>query len=573
MAKNVIDKIIQILIDLKRISQKELNEAMSLQKVKKCSLSQVLIDKGFIKESDLFSLLVRELNIPFINLSKYKLNPELKELVPERVARLHHVVPLSMSEEAITIATADPLNVVAIDDLRSITFKEIDVVMSPQEQIARTIDSFYGEEGQMAETTVSELTQDIQIEDFEIVSEFDQQDDSMGMSFDESEKAPIVRMVNLVLKEALKQGASDIHIEPFLEGMRVRFRVDGVLKDVFTIPKENQNGVIVRMKIMSRLDITTTHIPQDGRFKLKVTGKEVDFRVSLLPTTFGQKIVLRVLDKSKLNVGLEGLGFSERSLNKLKEAIAKPFGMILVTGPTGSGKSTSLYSMINALNTVDKNIITVEDPVEYLIDGLTQIQAYPEIGLTFAEGLRSILRQSPDIVMVGEIRDGETADISIKASLTGQLVFSTLHTNDAAGALTRLVNMGVEPFLVASSLVLVSAQRLCRRICSNCKQEVDNWRNIAAKMDLEDVLKGPIYYGTGCEKCNFTGYKGRMGVTEILDIDDSVQNMLLSGKTSDEIKEYARKEQGMVTLWEDAIDKCNQGMTTLEEVLRITAND
>ncbi len=570
MAKNLIDRIIQTLIDLKRITQKDLNEALSLQKIKKCSLSKILIEKEFIKESDLFSLLMRELKIPFINLSKYKMNPDLRDIVPERVARKYHIVPLSITDDAITIATADPLNIMAMDDLRSLTFKEVDVVLSTSEQIEKTIDIFYEAE---KEVTVSEITQDIQIEDFEIISETDGGDDSAGVQVDESEKAPIVRMVNLLLREALKQGASDIHIEPTLEGMRVRFRVDGILKDVFTIPKENQNGVIVRMKIMSRLDITTVHVPQDGRFKLKVSGKEVDFRVSLLPTTFGQKIVLRVLDKSKLKVGLEGLGFCERSLNKLKEAIKKPFGMILVTGPTGSGKSTSLYSMINSLNTVDKNIITVEDPVEYLIEGLTQIQAYPEIGLTFAEGLRSILRQSPDIVMVGEIRDGETADISIKASLTGQLVFSTLHTNDASGALTRLVNMGVEPFLVASSLVLVSAQRLCRKICPNCKEEVKNYQKIISNLEVQTSLKGPIYFGTGCEKCNFTGYKGRMGITEILDIDDEVRNMLLGGKTSDAIKEYARKEQGMLTLWEDALDKCAQGLTTLEEVLRVTTND
>jgi type IV pilus assembly protein PilB len=569
MAKNIIDNIIQTLIDLKRISQKDLKEAMKLQKKKNCSLSKILIDKGFIKEGDLFSLFVRELNIPFINLSKYKLDPALKEMVPERVARRHHIVPLSATDSSITVAMSDPLNVFAIDDLRNITFKEVDVVMSTHADIAKTITHFYEEK---QETSVSEITQDMQIEDFEIVSEQETAED-MGMRVDESEKAPIVRMVNLLLKEALKQGASDIHIEPTLEGMRVRFRIDGLLKDIFTIPKENQNAVIVRMKIMARLDITTTHIPQDGRFKLKVTGREVDFRVSLLPTTFGQKVVLRVLDKNKLKVGLNGLGFLEQSLEKIKEAIRKPFGMILVTGPTGSGKSTSLYSMINVLNTVDRNIITVEDPVEYLVDGLTQIQAYPEIGLTFAEGLRSILRQSPDIVMVGEIRDNETADIAIKASLTGQLVLSTLHTNDAAGALTRLVNMGVEPFLVASSLVLVSAQRLCRRICVNCKQELEDSDKIIRHFHFEDTLHGPLYAGAGCEACNFTGYKGRMGITEILEVDDEVQNMLLGGKTSDDIKEYARKKQGMMTLWEDALKKCSQGMTTLEEVLRVTAND
>jgi len=570
MSKSIIDKIIQTLIDLKKINKKDLNNAISLQKIKKCSLDKILIEKGCLEEKDFLGLLMRELNIPFIDLNKYNLDTNLKDFIPKRVALKYKIIPVSAIDSSMMIATSDPLNVVAIDDLKSITGRNIDIVMGLSDEIWKAIDSFYEEKEEV--TSVQEVSQDIQIEDFEIVSDKGSEEEAETV-IDESEKAPIVRMVNLMLRESLKQGASDIHIEPSLEGMRVRFRIDGILKDVFTIPKENQNGVLVRMKIMSRLDITVSQVPQDGRFKLKVFGKEVDFRVSLLPTIFGQKIVLRILDKSKLAVGLNGLGFSEKSLSLIQEAIKKPFGMILVTGPTGSGKSTSLYSMIDQLNTVDKNIITVEDPVEYLIEGLTQIQAYPEIGLTFAEGLRAILRQSPDIVMVGEIRDNETADISIKASLTGQLVFSTLHTNDAAGALTRLVNMQVEPFLVASSLVLVSAQRLCRKICNKCKQVVKDSQKILSNLDYKFDPGVEIYSGAGCEQCNFTGYRGRMGLTEILDVDDEVQNLLLQGKSSDEIKEYARAEQGMMTLWEDAIEKCLAGWTTLEEVIRVTSDD
>ncbi len=569
MAKTIKDKILQMLIDAQKLTKKEVSEAIALQKKKKISLDKALIEKGHIKEQDLMAILVRELNIPFINLSKYKIDPALQEIVPQRIARQYRIVPLSMLDYTLTIALSDPFNIFLIDDLKNVTGKEIDVVMSTNAEISKAIDAFYGVPSEMK---VDEITKEIDIEDFEIVSDSNQSDGDDG-SVDESEKAPIIRMINLIVKEALKRRASDIHIEPEVDGMRVRYRVDGVLHDILNIPKENQNAVLVRIKIMSRLDITTNQIPQDGRFKLRVENKEVDFRVSILPTTFGQKVVMRVLDKSKLSVGLEGLGFEEKSLSILKEAIAKPFGMILVTGPTGSGKSTTLYSIISELNTVERNIITVEDPVEYLIEGLTQIQARPEIGLTFAEGLRAILRQSPDIVMVGEIRDNETADIAIKASLTGQLVFSTLHTNDAAGTLTRLVDMEVEPFLVASSLVLVSAQRLCRKICSKCKEEANVPDDLRKRLKDKLPKGAKFYHGKGCEACNQTGYLGRMGLTELLEVDDVMRDMLIQGKSSDDIKNYARAERGMVTLWDDAINKCMSGMTSLEEALRITTND
>jgi len=317
----------------------------------------------------------------------------------------------------------------------------------------------------------------------------------------------------------------------------------------------------------------TFYIFHRHRFKLKIGKKEVDFRVSILPTTYGQKIVMRVLDKATLSVGLDGLGFEKKSLDILKEAIQKPFGMVLITGPTGSGKSTTLYSIISELNTVERNIITVEDPVEYLIEGLTQIQTHPDIGLTFAAGLRAMLRQSPDVVMVGEIRDNETADIAIKASLTGQLVFATLHTNDAAGALTRLVDMDVESFLVASSLVLVSAQRLCRKICEHCKEKVDVPKKVREQLKLKLPAGVTFYHGKGCSQCNETGYLGRMGITELLEIDDTIRDMLIEGKSSDDIKEYACKENGMITLWDDVMAKCVAGVTSLEEVLRIASND
>ena len=569
MSETLKDKVLKSLIQSQHLKQKDIDEAVALQKKKGISLDKALLQKGLINEKDLLVLLVRELNIPFINLGKYRIDPSLKEIIPERVARQYHILPLSALENSITVAIADPLNVFAIDDLKNITGKDIEIVMSTSEDIARTVDQYYG---MQTAATVSDISKDIDVGDFEIVSEREK-GENLDTVVDESEKAPIIRMVNLIIKEALRQRASDIHIEPMVDHVRVRYRIDGVLRDILEIPKENQNAVTVRIKIMSRLDITSIHVPQDGRFKLKVASKEVDFRVSILPITFGHKIVMRILDKENLSIGLGGLGFTEKHVKIMEEAIKRPFGMMLVTGPTGSGKSTTLYSMLNTLNTVDRNIVTVEDPVEYLLDGLTQIHTNAEIGLTFAEGLRAILCQSPDVVMIGEIRDNETADISIKASLTGQLVLSTLHTNDAAGALTRLIDMGVEPFLVASSLILVSAQRLCRRICEQCKQPVDIPKEVLKELDYRFKPGVVFYTGKGCKGCLNTGYRGRLGITEVLEIDDTVRDMLLSGKSSGDIKKYSRDKKGMETLWEDAMEKCVSGLTTLEEVLRVTTSE
>lgn len=569
MAETFKERILNTLIESKKISRSDLNAAMALQKEKKIGLDKALLEKGLINEKELLVLLVKELHIPFINLAKYKIDPELKFVISEKLARQYRIVPISKLNTVITVAFADPLNIFAIDDLKNLTGKEIDVVMSTETDIMKAIDKFYGAKGV---ASVSDVSKDIDIADFEIISEqegFKHEE----ISADEGEQAPIIRMVNLVIKEALKRRASDIHIEPQADNVRVRYRIDGVLQDILTIPHENQNAVVIRLKIMSRLDITENRVPQDGRFKMKVGSQEVDFRVSLLPTTFGPKVVMRILDRQSLSVGLDGLGFSRQSLEILKDSIHKPFGMVLVTGPTGSGKSTTLYSIINELNTVDRNIITVEDPVEYLVEGLTQIHARPEIGLTFAAGLRSILRQSPDIVLVGEIRDNETADIAIKASLTGQLVFSTLHTNDAAGALTRLVDMGVEPFLVASSLVLVAAQRLCRKICNHCKEPIEIPEATLKDLDFTATKKLKFFHGKGCHLCRDTGYLGRMGISEILQIDDHVRDMLIKGMSSDQIKKYAIEKLEMKTLYDDAVDKMTAGVTTLEEVLRVTSRD
>src|SRR3989338_44846 len=522
MGKTLKEKILDALIEVKHLKPEEVNAAIQLQKTKGLSLDKALVEKGLITEQELLILLVKELNIPPINLAKYKIDPGLQMVLPERIARQYRVIPFSELGNTITIVMADPFNIFAIDDLKNITGHDIDIAISTESEILLAIDNYYGVR---KEASVSEVSHGIDAEKFEFVSE--QEEEEIGEEvLEESEQAPIVRMVDLVIKEALKQNASDIHIEPMAQEVRVRYRIDGILRDILNIPKSNQNGVLVRIKIMSRLDITENRVPQDGRFKMRVTGREVDFRGSILPATFGPKIVMRILDKGNLSIGLDGLGFFPEEINLFKEAIAKPFGMVLVTGPTGSGKSTTLYSIINQLNTVDRNIVSIEDPVEYLIEGLTQIQARSDIGLTFAAALRAILRQNPDIVMVGEIRGSETADITIKASLTGQMVFSTLHTNDAAGALTRLVDMGVEPFLVASSLVMVCAQRLCRRICPKCKEPVKIPEKAIKDLGIKADAATKLFHGKGCDSCRNTGYQGRMGALEIMVIDDEIREML-----------------------------------------------
>ena len=517
------ERILKTLKSLPNINPADIDALSYTQQDKNIGLVKSLIKQGLISEQDLLVLLMRELHLPSIDLTKYRFDERLKNTIGEKIARQYQVMPLSLLGNTLTIAISDPLNVFILDDLRNLTGKEIDIVIASESQILRAIDQFYVS----AIEAMAQATQNLEEADFEIVQNASAQDADDAKA---GEQAPVIRIVNLVIKEAIRQRASDIHIEPLEQGMRVRFRIDGILQDILTIPKESKNAVGVRIKIMAGLDITNFQTPQDGRFKMRVGTQEVDFRVSLLPTTFGQKIVMRVLDKNNLSVGLSKLGFSSNAVTVLEEAVYKPFGMILVTGPTGSGKSTTLYSLVNKLNTPERNIITIEEPVEYLVDGLTQIEVKPDIGLNFATGLRAVLRQSPDVVMVGEIRDAETADIAIKASLTGQLVLSTLHTNDAAGAVTRLVDMGLEPFLVASSLILVCAQRLCRRICPHCKKPVEISPEVMKKIQHR-VKAGAIFYeGRGCDRCRGTGYLGRVGVTEILQIDDTIREMLLKEK-------------------------------------------
>lgn len=556
------ERLIELLVHQKMLSEEKLKEALEIQKKRAIPLREVLLKEGFISETKLVSVLAESLYIPTLNLANYRIDPLLVEVIPERLARQYSMIPISRIGDTLTVAMADPLNIFALDDLRLLTGYKIDPVIALEKDILQAVNNVYRRNNE----EVSVLDDEDAIKN--VLSASDEGTLELSSLKDESYTTPIVKIVNLMILEALKRRASDIHIEPQESSLRVRFRVDGELIDVFSIPKKNQSAIIARIKIISGLDITEMRLPQDGRFKVRFVNKEIDFRVSSLPTTFGQKLVLRLLDKSALSLGIDSLGFSGHSLNLFKEAITKPYGMILVTGPTGSGKSTTLYSVLTQLNTPERNIITVEDPVEYQVLGITQIQVKQDIGLDFASGLRSLLRQSPDIILIGEIRDAETADIAVKAALTGQLVMSTLHTNNAAQAITRLVDMGVEPFLAATSLIMSSAQRLIRLICAHCKEPDFPPEVLLKKINLK--ANSQFFHGRGCQACNNTGFFGRCGLLEILMIDDTMKDMIVKGESSDQIQDYAVKKLGMRTLRQEALEKAQGGFTTLEEVLRIT---
>ncbi|MBU4375898.1 MAG: Flp pilus assembly complex ATPase component TadA [Candidatus Omnitrophica bacterium] len=569
MAKSLKDRLVEVLLDSKLITKEQLDKALKMQKKEKSNIGEVLVKEGFITQKDLMIILSRELNIPPMNLARYKISPDVIKLIPERIAKQYHLLPVAILGNTLTLAMSDPLNIFAIDDIRMLTKFDIDPVLATESDIKEAINIYYG----TASTEMSQILEDAKEKEGEL-EVVEHEDIDISRLTEESKKAPIVKMVDLMLAEALKKRASDIHIEPCERELRIRYRIDGALHEALTLPKKNQNAVLARLKIMSKLDITESRLPQDGRFKIRLEGREVDFRVSVLPVSYGSKVVLRALDKSSLGVGLDKLGFLKEELERFEEGLKRPYGMLLLTGPTGCGKSTTLYSILNKLNTPEKNIITVEDPVEYQVEGITQIPVNADIGLTFSAGLRGLLRQSPDIIMVGEIRDFETADIAIKASLTGELVLSTLHTNDAPGAITRLIDMGVEPFLVASSIVLTAAQRLCRRICPHCKEEADIPMAVLERVWINkaemDKLKGKKFFkGRGCPKCNNTGYYGRMGTLEVLIIDDAIRDMIIKCVPADQLKDYAVKH-GMSTLRDNALKKFINGDTTLEEVLRIT---
>lgn len=561
----------EILLKSKRITKAQLDRALSLQKEKGIPLKKILVEEGIIPEDILLSLFSEQLYMPTLRLGKFKFDPEIINLIPERMAKLYNTIPLSRIGSTITVAMSDPLNIFALDDLSNFTGCNIDIVLSPQEEIVHAIDGQYRRETKDMQSILDESAASHTTGSDKNLEVFKTEEIELTNALVESEKAPIVQLVDIILAQALKKRASDIHVEPEVDCLRIRYRVDGSLHDALRIPKINQNAILARLKIISNLDITENRIPQDGRFKVKTEGREIDFRVSSLPTTFGQKFVLRALDKANLSVGLDKLGFSLQPAANFKAAVGKPFGMMLVTGPTGSGKSTTLYSVLNQLNTAERNIITIEDPVEYQVEGITQMQVKPDIGLDFASGLRSILRQSPDVIMIGEIRDAQTADIAIKAALTGQLVLSTLHTNDAISSITRLIDMGVEPFLVASSIIMLCAQRLARKICLKCRKPIEISDEFLKKIGFHGKAK--FYAAQGCKYCNNTGFFGRVAVLETVLIDDSLREMIIRKKSLDEIKDYAINKLGMKTLRDDAFQKVKEELTTLDEAIRITTEE
>ena len=563
VASSLRQRVVDLLVENCGLDRKKLEAALRESGSKSRGLGRLLVEEGFVSQKELLAVLAKGLGFPPINLSRYQIDPALAELVPERLARKHRLIPVSRIGKSLSVAMADPLNVLALDDLTLLTTYDIAPVLAAEEDISQAIDKLYQASPTRLESLLNEPAQEGQAPGVEKEKSEEEVMDltPFGMA---GQRGPIVRVVDLMLTDALKARASDLHVEPYEKEVRVRYRVDGALVEAFTLPKRHQSALVTRLKIMSRLDITENRLPQDGRFKVRLDGREVDFRVSVLPTGFGNKVVLRVLDRGNLSVGLDELGFLPGSLAAFHKAIERPYGMILVTGPTGSGKSTTLYSVLTEMNEPGRNIVTVEDPVEYQVEGVTQVQVNPEIGLTFSSVLRAFLRQAPDVVLVGEIRDVETADIAIKASLTGQIVLATLHTNDAPSAITRLINMGVDPFLLASSLIFVAAQRLCRQLCPRCKVPD------AVKTEL---LKGKkLYRGKGCPYCRATGFRGRFAILEAMLLDDALREMIITRKPLDDLRTYCFSH-GMKSLRQEGMEHALSGRTSLEEVLKVTAED
>jgi type IV pilus assembly protein PilB len=544
-----------LLLENGLISEEQLSYVLQLQKKTGKKLGEILIDEGIIQEKQIIEVLEFQLGIPHMDMEKYYIDPEIPKLISESLARRHMLIPVKKEHGRLVVAMQDPLNIFAVDDVQIATGMEISPVISTRNDILNAIDQYYGK--QRAEQAIEEFKKQYQVDS---ISDLDDE------TLNEINNAPVVRLVNTIIEQAVKQKASDIHIEPFESFIRVRYRIDGELQEVMTPSKATHSAIITRIKIMGKLDIAEKRLPQDGRVEALIDGREVDLRISVMPTVYGEKIVIRLLDRSGFITSKAQLGFTKENLKLFDKIIMNPNGIILVTGPTGSGKSTTLYAILKELNKVSKNIITVEDPVEYKLEGINQVQVNLKAGLTFASGLRSILRQDPDIVMIGEIRDSETAQIAVRAAITGHLVLSTMHTNDAASTVVRLVDMGIEPYLVASSVVGVVAQRLVRRICENCKTE-------AAPTEFEKELLGlqgneKLYKGKGCSVCGNTGYKGRVAVHEIMAVTKPLRELINNRASSDEIKK-AIIQQGTITLKENCTQLILDGITTTEELIKV----
>jgi type IV pilus assembly protein PilB len=564
----------EILIKESLITSDQLRQALEHQKAHGGRLGTCLMKLGFVSDDEITGVLSRQYGVPSINLKYYEVEGSVIKLIPQDTALRYQIVPLSRVGSTLTIAMTDPTNVFAMDDIKFMTGFNVEPVVASETAIAEAITKFYGEAG--SEEELSKVMKDLAADeaaDLEVAAE--EQEMNLAELERAAEEAPIIKLVNLLLTDAVKRGASDIHIEPYEKEVRVRFRIDGVLQSVMNPPMKLRDAITSRVKIMSKLDISEKRLPQDGRIMIKYRKngkiKDLDFRVSTIPTLFGEKIVMRLLDKENLRLDMTKLGFEAESLAKFERAILRPYGMVLVTGPTGSGKTNTLYSSISRLNTVDTNIMTAEDPVEFQLAGVNQVQMKDQIGLNFASALRAFLRQDPNIILVGEIRDFETAEIAVKAALTGHLVLSTLHTNDAPSTVSRLMNMGIEPFLVATSVNLICAQRLVRRICQNCKEPLDvpEQAMLDAGFTPEEAKTTKIYVGKGCTTCNKTGYKGRVGLYEVMEINDELRELILVGASALELKKKAL-DLGMIMLRRSGLIKIAAGLTTLEEVLRET---
>ncbi|HEY2615188.1 MAG TPA: ATPase, T2SS/T4P/T4SS family [Chthoniobacterales bacterium] len=569
-SKSFAERIADVLIEDGLLLPNQLQEAVAIQQKDGGRLLKILADRQFVTDQDMAVSMSRCLNTPLINLAKLRVPEEVMSLVPREMARTNKLVPIARLNGKLFVAMADPTNVLAVDDVKRRVQVEVVPMIATEKSVMDALAGVHT--GSNMSQVLKQVAEDVaNAGEVEVQAAKHEEIDLDRLATD-SEDAPVIKIVNLILVQAVKEKASDIHIEPFQRTLKLRYRIDGELIMAESPPKALQLPITSRIKILAGLNIAERRVPQDGRFRIKVLGKEVDLRVSILPTAYGEKIVIRILDKTALTGTIDQMGMDPSTLDKFKKAIDAPHGMILVTGPTGSGKTTTLYSVLQELNNPQYNIVTVEDPIEYELSGINQVSVRNDIGLDFASALRSILRQDPDIVMVGEIRDNETADIAVKAALTGHQVLSTLHTNDAAGAITRLDDMGIEPFLISSSVIMACAQRLVRRICTNCREEFVPEPEIFEQLGMKPIEGGLFYHGTGCDRCKGRGYLGRVAIIEALPVSEAVRRLIIKRASSAVVKNQAVSE-GMKTLRMVGIDKALEGITTLEEIWRVTAED
>ena len=570
-SKSFGERIADVLIEDGLLLPNQLEEAVGMQKSEGGRLLKILTDRQFVTEQDMAFSMGRCLNTPPVNLGKLRVPEDVMALIPREMAKANKLVPIARLDGKLFVAMADPTNVLAVDDLKRRVQLEIVPMIATEKSVHDALAGVHGG-ANMSQVLRQVAEEAAQNADTVEVQTTKREDIDLDRLAHDSEDAPVIKIVNLILAQAIKEKASDIHIEPFQNVLKLRYRVDGELMLAESPPKALQLAITSRIKILAGLNIAERRVPQDGRFRIKVMGKEVDLRISLLPTAHGEKIVIRILDKSSLSGSIDQMGLDESTLAKFRKAIDAPHGMILVTGPTGSGKTTTLYSVLHELNNPQYNIVTVEDPIEYELTGINQVAVRPDIGLDFASALRSILRQDPDIVMVGEIRDNETADIAVKAALTGHQVLSTLHTNDAAGAITRLDDMGIEPFLISSSILMTCAQRLVRRVCTNCRDEFVPEPEILEKLNLTEMKDAVFYQGSGCDRCKGRGYLGRLAIIEALPVSESIRRLIIKRASATVIKNQGMSE-GMKTLRMVGVEKAMEGITTLEEIWRVTSED